>query len=201
MNLVAVLLAPFMLLLPAEGGVEAARDLTQPSEETTRAEPQNDSARVVPEHAPIPDANDWPLQVRAGSGVPESAWQVRIERRMTIRITPLSPQPRRTDMLFGLPNRAVGPHFEERRMGKCLSVSGISGVQPNGGNRLLLFMRDQRIVSAELERACRARDFYSGFYLSQSNDGKLCVGRDTLLSRSGANCKLSSIRQLVESSD
>ena len=86
-------------------------------------------------------------------------------------------------------------------MGKCLSVSAISGVQPNGGNRLLLFMRDERIVSAELERACRARDFYSGFYLSQNNDGKLCVGRDQLQSRSGVNCKLSSLRRLVESDD
>jgi hypothetical protein len=201
MNLAAVLLTPFMLLLPAAGGVEVTRELSRPSEATQSAQAPDDRAWVIDEHAPIADATDWPLQQSAASGVPESAWQVRIERRMTIRITPLSPQPRRTDMLFGLPNRAVAPHFEERRMGKCLSVYGISGVQPNGGNRLLLFMRDQRIVSAELEQACRARDFYSGFYLSQSNDGKLCVGRDTLLSRSGVNCKLSSIHQLVESSD
>ena len=83
-------------------------------------------------------------------------------------------------------------------MGKCLAVSGIAGVQSGGGSRLILFMRDRRIVSASLERACRARDFYSGFYLSQSEDGRLCVDRDTLLSRSGANCKLTRLRQLVE---
>jgi hypothetical protein len=29
-------------------------------------------------------------------------------------------------------------------------------------------------------------------------DGRLCVDRDTLLSRSGMNCKLTRIRELVE---
>jgi hypothetical protein len=201
MNLVAALLAPFMLLMPEAGTVEATRDITGPSNDLEPREQIEDEAWFMPDQAPVAESKSWPLQVRSGGPVPESAWQVRIERRMTIRITPLSPQPRRTDMLFGVPNRAIGPRFEERRMGKCLSVSAISGVQPNGGNRLLLFMRDERIVSAELERACRARDFYSGFYLSQNNDGKLCVGRDQLQSRSGVNCKLSSLRRLVESDD
>jgi hypothetical protein len=119
---------------------------------------------------------------------------------MTIRISP-RPSPVRPNMLVDLPGREISPRFLERKIGKCLPVSGIAGVQPNGGSRLLLFMRDQRIVSAELERACRARDFYSGFYLSRSTDGRLCVDRDTLLSRSGANCRLSRIRQLVETDD
>lgn len=123
--------------------------------------------------------------------------QVRIEQRMTIRIAP-RPAPSRPDLLFYLPDDEVAPRFMERKMGKCLAVSGIAGVQSGGGSRLILFMRDRRIVSASLERACRARDFYSGFYLSQSEDGRLCVDRDTLLSRSGANCKLTRLRQLVE---
>ena len=58
-------------------------------------------------------------------------------------------------------------------------------------------MRDRSVVSGLLERACRARDFYSGFYLARNVDGKLCVDRDMLLSRSGANCRLTQIRQLV----
>lgn len=82
-------------------------------------------------------------------------------------------------------------------MGKCVSVAGIAGVQPRRGNRLVLFMRDQRIVAADLERACSARDFYSGFYVERSEDGMLCVDRDRLQSRTGARCKLSRLRQLV----
>src|SRR3546814_6341601 len=100
-------------------------------------------------------------------------------------------------MFFGIPDEDMESHFSERKIGKCLPIAGIAGVQPNGSNHLLLFMRDQRLVSAELERACRARDFYLGFYLSRTSDGQLCVDRDTLLSRSGMNCKLTRIRQLI----
>jgi hypothetical protein len=52
-----------------------------------------------------------------------------------------------------------------------------------------------------LNRACRARDFYSGFYVERASDGRICVDRDTLLSRSGANCKLTRIRQLVDADE
>jgi hypothetical protein len=89
----------------------------------------------------------------------------------------------------------------ERNIGRCVPVSSISGVQPDSGGRLILFLRDRRMVSAVLERACRARDFYSGFYIERTTDGRLCVDRDTLLSRSGANCKLTRIRQLVDADE
>lgn len=124
--------------------------------------------------------------------------QVRIEQRMTIRITP------RAAPIAGFvaePQRDATPRLVERRMGKCLPVAGIAGVQAGGGSRLILFMRDRRVVSASLERACQARDFYSGFYLERSADGRLCVDRDTLLSRSGANCRVTRLRQLVEDED
>jgi hypothetical protein len=130
----------------------------------------------------------------------ESAFQVRIEQRMSIRITP-HPSPVRPNALVELPGREIGPQFVERKMSKCLPVSSIAGVQAGGGSRLILFLRNQNMVSAELERACQARDFYSGFYLARNEDGRLCVDRDTLLSRSGANCKLTRMRQLVEADE
>jgi hypothetical protein len=54
------------------------------------------------------------------------------------------------------------------------------------------------VVSASLERSCSARDYYSGFYIERNSDGQICVRRDSLLSRSGANCKLTRLRQLVD---
>ena len=121
---------------------------------------------------------------------------MRIEQRITIRISP-RPSNVQPSMLMDLPAQApAAQRFTERNMGKCLPVSGIAGVQVTGDNRLILYMRDQRIVSAALERACSARDFYSGFYVERSADGQLCVNRDALQARSGANCKLSRIRQL-----
>ena len=83
-------------------------------------------------------------------------------------------------------------------MGKCVPVNGIAGVQISGDNRLIFYMRDQRVVGASLERACSARDYYSGFYVQRTGDGQICVNRDTLQSRSGASCKVSKMKQLVE---
>lgn len=126
----------------------------------------------------------------------QNVQQVRIEQRVTIRISPQR-QSNRNSLLAQLPQRGLRTSFEEREMERCVPMSGISGVQTGTGNRLLLFLRDDRIVSINLERACRARDFYSGFYIERSEDGQLCVGRDELQSRSGAKCEVERMRQLV----
>lgn len=125
----------------------------------------------------------------------DNADQVRIEQHFSIRISPggpMMPPDMMDDLMDERPER-----FEERAMGKCFASGAIAGVQSAEGNRLLLFMRDQHIISAVLEKACRARDFYSGFYIERSADGQLCVNRDKLQSRSGANCRIAKLRALV----
>lgn len=122
--------------------------------------------------------------------------QIRIERRVTIRISPSVPAQTR-NLMPDLPRGALPANFVERKFGKCVAINAIAGVQPMQDNRLMLFLRDQRIISASLEKACSARDFYSGFYLDQSADGMLCVDRDKLHSRTGANCEVERMRQLV----
>jgi len=89
------------------------------------------------------------------------------------------------------------PRYVERKMGKCVPLRAIAAAQTAPGDRLMLYMRDQRIVSASLEKACRAQDFYSGFYVEPSKDGMLCVDRDKLQARTGAKCELSGLRQMV----
>lgn len=126
------------------------------------------------------------------------AEQVRIEQRMIIRITPLGPT---REMLADLPQAPLAPRFRERKVGKCVPVAEIAGVQIGGDDRLMLFMRDQRMIGVSLAKACRARDFYSGFYLERNGDGRLCVDRDMIHSRSGASCSLSGLRQLVAIDD
>lgn len=186
MTIATILLAPFVLLLPAPGQVDAVSD---------------DRVQLEKREVPAPEPEDLgPFSAIAHSFRARSANQVRIEQRMTIRIAP-RPVPVQPNFLVDLPARAVSPRFVERKIGKCLPVAGIAGVQADRQNRLLLFMRDRRIVSAALERACRAQDFYSGFYMSRTGDGQLCVDRDALQSRSGANCKLTRLRQLIESED
>ncbi len=138
-----------------------------------------------------------PFESIAQSFRSESQQQVRVEQHVTIRITPRPPIMQR-NMLADLPGEAIGPRFIERRMGRCLTISAIAGVQPSGSNKLILFMRDQRIVSASLEKTCRSRDFYSGFYVERSDDGQICVDREQLRSRTGANCQLTGLKQLIE---
>jgi hypothetical protein len=105
------------------------------------------------------------------------------------------------NIIFDFRQREIAPRMTERKIGKCLPISGIAGVRPDAGNRVILFMRDRRMISAQLERSCRGRDFYSGFYVDRTPDGQLCVDRDTLLSRSGFNCKVARFRQLIEPDD
>ena len=140
----------------------------------------------------------------------DRAGQVRIEQRVIIRIAPAPVSrppiimPRRgmpdwrRNMFSDFPSRIAGPRFAERRMVQCLPVSGIAGVKVTEENRLVLFMRDQKLVGTALDKACNPRDFYSGFYLERSADGMLCAGRDTLHARSGANCALGKLHQLIE---
>ena len=122
-------------------------------------------------------------------------YQVRIEQRVVIRVSP-----RRADRqnlnAESQPRRAPQP-LVERKIGKCVKMDQIAGVQTTRDNRLMLYMRDKRLIVANLEKACSARDFYAGFYVEPSKDGRLCTGRDKLQSRTGVKCELSRIRQMV----
>lgn len=204
-SLAAGLLAPVLALLPAmidgESGERGERPASVGGAASGAAAP---AARWASEPELPPPAE------RAGLGFAdmvrqqreaERARQVRIEQRVIIRISP-GPIPRgggdpRRGLMAEFAER-LGPRFAERRMGQCLPVGGIVGVQPDGPSRLILFMRDQRIISAALEKGCNARDYYSGFLVERTSDGMICAARDKLLSRTGANCSLGRLRQLVE---
>jgi hypothetical protein len=197
MSLAAALLAPLMLVtIPTEPRPEGA--VSQVLVEVPPALPANrlngPLVRIRYSFDPA-QASAWQFVVQ--SIQPQVQHQVRIEQHITIRITP-RPAPAQPSTLADLPHGEVSSQMVERNMGNCLPISGIAGVQAARDNRLILYMRDRRMVSAALERSCAARDFYSGFYLARSVDGQLCVHRDTLLSRSGANCKLTQLRQLVD---
>lgn len=199
MNLASALFYPIALLLPAAGAIDSAPSSDNAGGGVAVSVDEPQPAYVWP---PVPAAvlaPDWPFAARMLEDAdPEPAWQVHIEQHLEIRITPGGALPERPDMFVGMPNPDFRERFRERKIGNCLPIAGIAGVQPDQGNRLLLYMRDRRLVAADLERSCRARDFYLGFYMSRTPDGQLCVDRDTLLTRSGMNCKLTRIRQLVD---
>lgn len=191
MHILFALTAPAALILPvmvgAGSGVPSGDVQDRP-----HSAPQCDAASSLAEP---PMVN--PLSALRNSSI---ARQVRIEQRVVVRITPRPPSARQ-NLLADLPQREIAPRFEERGKEKCVALEGIAGVQTGSGNRLVLFLRDQRMISVNLEKACRARDFYSGFYVEKSKDGRLCVERDKLQSRTGARCEVEAMRQLVEVRD
>jgi len=158
---------------------------------------QGDSARIAPNPGPeesAPSAGQEWLQLDAPDGVPVQ-YQIRIEQRVVIRVSPR--RPARQNLTANAPRRSAPKPLVERKIGKCIEVKKIGAVQPTQDNRLMLYMRDQRLIAANLEKACSARDFYQGFYVEPSKDGKLCIDRDKLQSRTGAKCALRRIRQMI----
>ena len=192
MDSLFALAAPLALVLPlaAGAGVSVPGDRVSPPVPAASA-PQCPAATLgdPPRIDPL-SAFRSQLSVR----------QVRIEQRVVVRIAPASPEVRES-LMAELPERAVSPRFEEARKEKCVPLQGIAGVQTGSGNRLVLYLRDRRMLSVNLEKSCRARDFYSGFYVEKNKDGRLCVDRDKLQSRTGVRCEVESMRQLIEARD
>jgi hypothetical protein len=174
-------LAPLVLLLSAAGGSDTS--------------PLAVSQRFVAREP----AGGSPFQAIVETYREEVANQVRIEQHVQIRII-ARPGPVPFDAAIDDPH-ASGPRYIEAKVGKCIASGNFASVAPGSGRRLYLFTRDNRIFSVLLERTCEARDFYSGFYLARAADSKLCIERDRLLSRSGSNCQLKQIRELIEVGD
>lgn len=127
---------------------------------------------------------------------PQSAAQVRIEQRVILRIGPRTGGTR--EALTSLAPSGPPPiRLEERAMDDCVPISAIAAVQPRGDSRLLLFLRDRKLIAADLERSCSARDFYSGFYVERASDGRMCIDRDRVHARNGAKCRFSRFHRLV----
>jgi len=131
---------------------------------------------------------------------PQAQNQVHIEQRVIIRISP-GRGVAREEMLARIPSRDAPMRYREKKLGGCIAVDEITGAEPLEDNRLLLFMRDHRVLSAALERACDADDFYLGFYIERNADGLLCSNRDKLQSRTGANCEVERLSRLVALKD
>ena len=196
MYLFSTILAPLLLLpvtlAPAAVPDRAAQD--------SRAALTRQPAAAPVESSP---ADSFPFAWLSEAWRTPPAEQVRIEQQITIRIAPRAPSNAgaRMDMFSETPERSAPQRLIERSMGKCLPLDGVAGVQIAGMNKLVLFLRDTRVVTAGLDKGCNAQDFYAGFYVARSADGMMCAGRDKLQARSGASCKLGKLHQLVEAGE
>lgn len=158
------------------------------------------AAASIPTGSPLfeEDLRQAPFAGFIVDGLADDGWdQVRIEQRMIIRIAPRLPG----QMYAPVPVAPQLPRFYERKADKCLPLTSIAGVQIESQDRLLLVTRNRKLIGASLDKSCRARDFYSGFYVERNQDGQLCAGRDTIHSRAGSNCAITRMRELVPDDD
>ena len=133
---------------------------------------------------PIPSfASD--LYIRFGDG-----WvQLRENQRVIIRIPP-KPAP--------VPAKRSEPvTYKEQKIGKCILMDRLVGSRPGPKESLELLTRDGNLIRAYLGDGCLAREFYAGAYVERSADGKLCIDRDLLHARTGAQCEIDKFRVLV----
>jgi hypothetical protein len=184
MNSFAAIAAAFALVVPA-AGASVVKSSAHEAPEAPRV-PKMSAARPGEEA----------FRAFRDSYRPEAQDQVRIEQHVIIRISPSPPAVRRE--MFGQTPRPDDPlRFKEKKADRCVAIDDIAGITPMEPNRLVLFMRDHRMLSVALERACDADAFYLGAYIARSGDGKLCTGRDSLRSRTGATCRVGRISRLV----
>jgi hypothetical protein len=128
-----------------------------------------------------------------------SFWQVVIEQQLIIRVPAQRSQ---------LNNFAAGPMpsrrasevpivWKEKKAPKCVAMRNIMGMQAAQRDSIDIITRQKQRLRAQLNRGCRALDFYAGFYMQGSKDGKLCEDRDQIHARTGAKCEIDKFRLMV----
>ena len=126
-------------------------------------------------------------------------WQMVIEQQLIIRVPArrsqlndfaASPAPSRraTDLPVV---------WKEKKAPKCVAMRNILGMQAVQRDSIDLITRQKQRLRAQLNRGCRALDFYAGFYMQGSKDGQLCEDRDQIHARTGAKCEIDKFRLMV----
>jgi hypothetical protein len=116
--------------------------------------------------------------------------QLSIEQRVIIRIPTMpaaeaEPAPR-TVLQW---KESKGPRCVPLNLIRAATITGKSGVT-------MVVSRAERYL-AHMSRACRAADFYAGFYISPNKDGVICAGRDSLHARNGSACDIEKFSRLT----
>jgi hypothetical protein len=118
-----------------------------------------------------------------GEQRPAEFAQMTIEQSLIVRV------PRR---------QAVKPlKWKSKKGPKCVAMSAIAGAAVVADDAIDLAMRGGQRLRAHFSSRCPALDYYSGFYILPTDDGKICADRDVIRTRSGGQCEITKFRRLV----
>jgi hypothetical protein len=115
--------------------------------------------------------------------------QLQITRSFVIRIpgwrrAPTAPPP-------------PGTQFKEHKGPRCIDAAAIGGAAVSAPDSVDFILKGGQRVRAKLEDQCPALDYYSGFYVVPPPEGKICADRDSIHTRSGADCEIAKFRALT----
>jgi hypothetical protein len=86
--------------------------------------------------------------------------------------------------------------WRESRGPRCVSAQRLIGATSLRPDSVDLILRDNSRVRARLQRRCPALDYYRGFYINATEDGRICAERDSIRSRAGGECQIEDFRSL-----
>ena len=86
--------------------------------------------------------------------------------------------------------------WKESRGPRCVTRGDLMAAIVSGPRNVDFILRDRTRVRARLQNSCPALDYYSGFYLKPTEDGRVCRDRDAVHARSGGACEIDAFRRL-----
>ena len=103
-------------------------------------------------------------------------------------------------LIIKTPRRALPPKplkWKEKKGPKCVPLSQIAGAAVVTDDAIDIVTRGGDRLRARFSSNCPALDYYSGFYMKPTQDGRICSDRDVIRTRSGAQCEIERFRKLV----
>lgn len=86
--------------------------------------------------------------------------------------------------------------WKEKSGPKCIPMNALAAAAIFKADAVDLVLRGGKRLRALLDRECPALDFYRGFYMTPTEDGKICAGRDMIRSRMGGQCSIEKFKTL-----
>ena len=113
--------------------------------------------------------------------------QVQIQRSTIVRVPPAAPPSRPAPVI----------KWKEKGAPNCIKWSSMAAAMVSSPTTIDLVVRGGTRYRVKLEKSCQAIDFYSGFYVKATTDGRVCEDRDSIHSRSGGECLIDKYKTLV----
>ena len=111
--------------------------------------------------------------------------QFTIRQRVVIRVqTAPAPLPVRT-------------RWREKGGPRCIDMADIQGAAVVEPSSVDVILRGGSRIRARFAASCPALDYYSGFYIAPTRDGRICAARDAVRDRAGGECAIDKLRKLT----